>query len=286
MPEARLWLRAHLELARLSNLPTVWSNCVAAWLLVGGVFVPSLLFMTIALSLLYTGGMYLNDACDAGYDAEHRPERPIPRGDISRAWVFIAGGVSIAGGLALAAWEGWKELAMAGTLTVLIVGYDLFHRRLAWSPFLIAACRLMVYLTINVAAATAFSPKAVLWGVTLAAYVVGLSYVAKVEAANALTRYGPLALTFPAGLINLYPTPSATRWVLSLILGLWLGYCLFYIFRPRRWDLRRAVAGLIAGIALVDLMAVSQTPEPFLGQLFCIGCFALSLFLQRLIPAT
>ncbi len=73
-------------LARVSNLPTVWTN-----VLVGNRVGRRAhhrhgrLCLAIAVSLLYMAGMYLNDAFDARWDAQHRPERPIPAGDVTRA---------------------------------------------------------------------------------------------------------------------------------------------------------------------------------------------------------
>ena len=62
---ARAWFR----LGRVSNLPTVWSNVLAAVALAGagGAFVsPGALFgLLTALSLFYVAGMVLNDAFDA-----------------------------------------------------------------------------------------------------------------------------------------------------------------------------------------------------------------------------
>ena len=81
--------RSYLLLARVSNLPTVWTNVLAG--LVAAGHPPDWLTLTrtaAAASLFYSGGMLLNDACDAVYDARMRPERPIPRGDVHRREVF------------------------------------------------------------------------------------------------------------------------------------------------------------------------------------------------------
>ena len=43
---------------------------------------PRLPLLMVSLSLFYVGGMYLNDAFDAQFDAQHRLERPIPSGAI------------------------------------------------------------------------------------------------------------------------------------------------------------------------------------------------------------
>ncbi|HEY0550448.1 MAG TPA: UbiA family prenyltransferase, partial [Verrucomicrobiae bacterium] len=74
--------RALLLLGRVSNLPTVWSNCLAGWLLGGGGEWPQFAVLCGGATLLYVGGMFLNDAFDAEFDAQHRRERPIPSGAI------------------------------------------------------------------------------------------------------------------------------------------------------------------------------------------------------------
>src|SRR4051794_180552 len=81
-----------LKLGRVSNLPTVWTNVLVGMALVGGE--PNLvvtLWLGVAVSLLYIAGMYLNDAFDHKWDAQHRPERPIPAGEVTARAVFIAG---------------------------------------------------------------------------------------------------------------------------------------------------------------------------------------------------
>src|SRR5205085_11052794 len=75
-------LRTLLILGRVSNLPTVWSNCLAGWILGGGGQLGRLMVLCAGATFLYTGGMYLNDAFDAEFDLQHRPERPIPSGAI------------------------------------------------------------------------------------------------------------------------------------------------------------------------------------------------------------
>src|SRR6266446_2905999 len=93
----RSW-RTLLILGRASNLPTVWSNCLAGWLLGGGGDSEKLVLLCLSATFLYLGGMYLNDAFDAQFDQQHRPERPIPSGAIRAASVWKWGlGLLIAG---------------------------------------------------------------------------------------------------------------------------------------------------------------------------------------------
>ncbi|MDP5019718.1 MAG: UbiA family prenyltransferase, partial [Opitutales bacterium] len=93
-------LRGWLILTRGSNLPTVWSNVLAGWLLAHGLRLHppgseyagqppdplgwgGLLLLLLGVSLTYVGGMILNDAFDARWDAERRSTRPIPAGLIA-----------------------------------------------------------------------------------------------------------------------------------------------------------------------------------------------------------
>src|SRR4051794_33630035 len=73
-------VHAWLVLGRISNLPTVGSNCLAAWLLGGGGSWGKLAAVGAGAALLYTAGMFLNDAFDVEFDRRHRPERPIVSG--------------------------------------------------------------------------------------------------------------------------------------------------------------------------------------------------------------
>ena len=74
--------RTLVIVGRMSNLPTVWSNCLAGWWLGGHENSANLPLCFLGVSALYLGGMFLNDAFDADFDRQHRPERSIPSGAI------------------------------------------------------------------------------------------------------------------------------------------------------------------------------------------------------------
>src|ERR1700724_3163452 len=83
--------RTLLVLGRISNLPTVWSNCLAGWWLGGGGNYQNLIPLLLGTTLLYVGGMFLNDAFNAEFDAQYRRNRPIPSGAISAKAVWRIG---------------------------------------------------------------------------------------------------------------------------------------------------------------------------------------------------
>ena len=73
------FVRALLALGRVSNLPTIWSNCLAGWWLGGGGNDRELPFLLAGSTFLYLGGAFLNDAFDAEFDRQHRPAGPFRR---------------------------------------------------------------------------------------------------------------------------------------------------------------------------------------------------------------
>ena len=146
-------LSTALKLGRVSNLPTVWTNALAGAVLAGAAELgPQFAVMLLGFSLFYTGGMFLNDAFDAKFDAQQRPERPIPSGEISASTVFRLGFGQMAAAVLLLAWVGfgfaprtgtWPALAglaLASTITL----YDWNHKKNRLSPVVMGLCRVLV----------------------------------------------------------------------------------------------------------------------------------------------
>jgi 4-hydroxybenzoate polyprenyltransferase len=140
-------LRPWLELARISNLPTAWTNVVAGWLLAGGQLGDvRLLWLLLGGSLLYSAGMILNDAADAGYDREHRKERPIPRGAVSVEAVWAVGIFGLIAGWVSMTYGGGADKFLGLLLVAAIVIYDVHHKSWVGSIFVMGACRVLLYL--------------------------------------------------------------------------------------------------------------------------------------------
>src|SRR5688572_15610444 len=188
------YLRTLLVLGRASNLPTVWSNCLAGWLLGDGGPLSGFFLLLLAATCLYTGGMFLNDAFDVEFDRQHRPERPIPSGAISRGevWGFGAGWLML--GMVLLNFFGTGTAILAFLLVVAILVYDAVHKAIAFSPLLMALCRFFLFLTAASAAETGVTGLAIWSAFALAIYIVGLSYVAKSESTRGALRYWPCYL--------------------------------------------------------------------------------------------
>jgi 4-hydroxybenzoate polyprenyltransferase len=180
-------LRTALRLGRVSNLPTVWTNVLAGLALNGGALdLGVILLVGVATSLFYVAGMFLNDAFDWRWDAQHRPERPIPSGEISARAVLVAGFAMMAAGLALLALAPGGAAPLMGGLGLAgcIVLYDVSHKNNPLAPVVMGLCRVAVY----VIAAFAGGPRlatAVYAGAGLQlAYLVALTLVARHEHRN------------------------------------------------------------------------------------------------------
>ena len=294
-------LRTALKLGRVSNLPTVWTNTLAGSVLAGGLgpassagFDAQFAVMLLAFSLFYTGGMFLNDAFDAGIDARERPERPIPSGQVSLHEVAIYGAVMMGLGVALLTWVGlvmgprtglWPALgglALAASITF----YNWHHKGNLLSPLVMGLCRVLVY----VGAALCYStqPDAALWigAALLLSYLIGLTYVAKQENLAEVKNLWPLLfLALPAayGLwLSMADLAVAPLWLLFCA---WALVALWYLRRRQRGDIPRAVVSLIAGIALLDAVLIAGSGSLALAMLAVAG-FALTLFFQRYISGT
>ena len=287
-PALRPSLRTLLILGRVSNLPTVWSNCLAGWLLGGGGAIGKLLWLGAGATALYLGGMYLNDAFDAQFDQQHRSERPIPSGAIRVEAVWKWGLGLLFLGLITLCCFGRTTAILAALLAGSVLVYDAIHKIFAFSPVLMAACRFFLILVAASAAQGGVTGLSLWTALVLAAYIVGLSYLARKESTMASVRYWPcLFLVAPlvlALLVNAgdYKLPGL---VLSSALALWMVRSLQFAFWSPQRNIGRSVAGLIAGIVLVDLLAVGGGGTALIAALF-VALFALALLFQRFIPAT
>jgi 4-hydroxybenzoate polyprenyltransferase len=181
----RLALRTALRLGRVSNLPTVWTNVLAGMALAGGALMPARAApLAFAVSLLYVAGMYLNDAFDHRWDARHRPDRPIPAGEVDLSTVVAAGiGLMLAGVIVLAIAPG-QALSAGLALCACIILYDATHKKNPAAPVVMGLCRVLVY-AIGARAVTP-SPRMGFYvgAAALLAYLVGLTMVARHESRN------------------------------------------------------------------------------------------------------
>lgn len=284
-----------LQLGRVSNLPTVWTNVLAAAVLSGATLASqSLTLLLLALSLFYVAGMYLNDAFDREFDARAYPDRPIPSGAVSARTVFAVGFLGLAAGelclLALGygveGGPGWPA-ALAGLgLAITIVYYNAHHKHNRFGPVIMGLCRVQVYLTTALALTPGVS-EPVWWGAgLLLAYIIGLTYVARQETLTKLTTIWPLtflAAPFAYGLPGAFG--NIVPGLIYVGFFLWVLYAVRRLVRRTQLDIREGVSTLIAGIALLDALLIALAGEPW-PALAAVGGAILTRLAHRVVPGT
>lgn len=295
-------LRAWLQLGRVSNLPTVWTNCLTA-IVIGGSPVEARLALgaVVSMSLFYTAGMVLNDVFDADYDAKHRPTRPIPSGRVTRAAAAVAGFGGLALGIGCAALTAFTSghatnaAVWTAMLALAIVGYDVYHKRNPVSPLLMGLCRALVVVSVNAtfAAETPLSIRVVAGLHCL--YVAGLTYSAKQEDLARPGSLWPVVGVFAAPVAlavawaGSWPAGSGWHWnwLLLFTWSLFLASAMYGLWplleRPKRIGV--AVGRLIAGIAVLDALFIAGTGEATFVAM-ALACAVFTRVGQRYVPGT
>ncbi|HEX7028438.1 MAG TPA: UbiA family prenyltransferase [Gammaproteobacteria bacterium] len=284
-------LATALKLGRISNLPTVWTNVLAGAALTGSAFdCLTVATSAIAISLLYIAGMFLNDVFDLEWDRKHQPSRPLVAGEanvnevtglsvvfIVTAWVLVL----------FAATGGRIGLALLSALmlTGLIVLYDWKHKQWSVSPWIMGACRLMVYVT-SAAIAGAWNWHVPAAGACLLAYIAAITYLARMEHLNTLNSYWPLILLLlPPGFVLYLGYNDIWSWLLAAVLLVWLIRAVRYLLPGKNRKVPQAIGALLAGIALIDT-AILAALQQYLLAYIAAGAFALCLLLQRKVAPT
>ena len=280
-------LTTALRLGRVSNLPTVTSNVIAAVALAGGHPSRAVLVATcVALSLMYVAGMWLNDAFDRDLDRVERPERPIPAGEVGAGTVFDVGFVMLAAGIvvvaatAIAIGAGWKPVVSVVALGSLIIFYDANHKQNPVSPVIMGLCRAAVYTTAALLVRDDLCAPVLLGCGLLLVYLVGLTYAARSENLAALGSAWPLACLALPFVIALPHEPGAYLIYFGFLL--WVGRAVALVLAR---DIRGGVTNLIAGISLLDALLVANLGRDDLTPI-AIGAFLTTMMLQRMVPGT
>ncbi|EDY84847.1 prenyltransferase, UbiA family [Verrucomicrobiia bacterium DG1235] len=293
-------LRTHLTLARASNLPTVWSNILCAWIIVGGYDPLQLAALLVGASLLYTGGMYLNDYCDREFDAEHRPERPIPAGLVAATQVQKTSIALLALGFATIAAPTLLQspftaasllpAAFAAGLVAAIVIYDLHHKGNAAAPIFMAACRALLYLAVASAFENGIDTNNLIATGTIFTFILGVTYLARSESTTNAIDYPALATIGAPILGAFYYNRHGFDAQQTAILALFLVWQARTFLRARvdgQLVIGKTIGPLLASIPLLDLLILSTLSLATQTHLIIFATlFALTTATQRLIPAS
>lgn len=280
MSSASAWL----QLARVSNTPTVVSNSVAGAVLAStAAEAGEVALVAGAMALFYTAGMVLNDVFDFDVDVRERPERPLPSGQVSRGAALAAAVGLFVIGEALLVVEGWKPGVAGLGLVALIVLYDAWHKGNVFSPVLMGGCRFLVYVVAALAVAGEVALEVWTAAAVLLLYIVGLTQVAKAEGGGLLSAW-PLAAVLAA--IGYWVGWVDSVWMVLLLVAFaaWTWRALWLVRSAHR--IGEGVVSLIAGVALFDALAVASAGGDVTAVAVCLACFLVTIGLQTKIAGT
>lgn len=124
-----LW--AYLQLLRPANIITAWADIIAGFATSGyfiQIEIVSLLWLILATTGLYGGGIVFNDVFDTAIDAQERPERPIPSGRASRTGAILLGTLLLIVGVLAAVQVSWVSAVLALAIATSALLYDAFGK--------------------------------------------------------------------------------------------------------------------------------------------------------------
>ncbi|BAY71384.1 UbiA-like protein EboC [Anabaena sp. FACHB-709] len=138
-----LW--AYLQLLRPANIITAWADIMAGFAASGyfiQVDIVPLLWLLLATTGLYGGGIVFNDVFDAELDAQERPERPIPSGRVSRTGASLLGSSLLILGVVGAVQVSWVSMVLALAIATSALLYDAFGKHQPiFGPINMGFCR-------------------------------------------------------------------------------------------------------------------------------------------------
>jgi len=306
-----------MSMARGANLPTVWSNVLAAWAINAGTgpsfrWMPEwtdlgffswsiLIYLIIGSSLLYAGGCFLNDAKDHTFDREYRPERPIPSGKLTIGQAWACGTLQLLAGAFILIWGAGCSAKWTTGLVVCVVAYDLLHKKSAWTILLMGGCRTLLWLTAGTCASgMAPAPLLYFWAIASGFYVIGISWYARSE--SGANHAGPmpqiqekcsilflfiipmLALAFLVLWNNLDPIRTFLANLAGLLAGMVVFFSVIQMRDKEKGAINQGVSRLLAGICCTDATALAFHAPILVGPCILLGAFA--HFMQKKFAAT
>ena len=190
-PPTERWrssLASAAKLVRVPNLFTAPPDVILGAAIVSSfgyaIRVETIIGLAVSSVLLYAAGTTLNDYFDADEDALHRPERPIPSGDVSRSRALAFGATLLVSGFGIAFLSGGSSAGVvAAVLALAIVSYDgLFKGSLL--GFLVMGGSRGMNVLLGMAAAvapTVLSPQALLIPAIIVLYIGCVTHMAESE---------------------------------------------------------------------------------------------------------
>ena len=313
--QSRNSVGSFIKLLRISNAPTVVTNsCVGASVAASmepGSFpnIARLIAVTIGVVFIYIAGMAINDYFDQVVDAQERPTRPIPAGQISSSTALLVGGTFLLTGMILCAIISLDVLPWVMLLGSAVLAYNMLHLAKFVGPFLMGVCRALVPIVVAIALSPAHAPA---WNILMFfALPLGLAtFAISLAARNEMQLQSTPAQTLRPhrtmrtmiatafmGIAALAPMGAiATRTLdpMEQLMAFTYGLCITLagaaIFRGLTLitSARASHIGVmhwIAALSLLDAASLCILNQPILAYA-AIGCFIATTLLQRRIAGS
>lgn len=266
--------KALAELLRLSALPTAMADIFAGYLFRHDGLAPHGTFVALlaASSLIYLGGMVLNDVCDIEQDRRERPGRPIPSGRIALPSARLLAMMLLGAGMVLASLASRTSAVMAAVLVACVIAYDVRFKATPLGPLLMGACRgLNILLGMSTALPFVHGPS-IHVALAMTAYVIGITWFGRREAATSTRRQLAaasalmvVAIAATVGLL-LWPGPTvAYRYFIlfPFLLLPWLSTVTYRaVENPQPALVQRGVRSALMGIVVLDAGVVCAARGP------------------------
>jgi 4-hydroxybenzoate polyprenyltransferase len=271
-------LLATLRLVRVGTLFSPAADVVASLAILGRAWQLDAVAAVGASVALYAAGMVWNDVADRGLDAVQRPERPLPRGDLSLRYAVGLGMLLLALGLGLSPCR-----THHGLIAALVLAYDFGGKRWPW----LGALLMGTLRALNLGTALALPGFAAAGAETAALhtacacyaiYIVGVTVLGVFEdtphvrgrAVSAVQTVPPLAALAGIAAVQQGPWPAPA---MALLPALWF---LRRNARRSHWDraaIRRSMTLLLLGTMLytASLTWAAQRPWQALGIVAAIA---------------
>ena len=313
--QSRNSVSSFIKLLRISNAPTVVTNSfvgasVAASMEPGSFpNIARLIAVTIGVVFIYIAGMAINDYFDQVVDAQERPTRPIPAGQISSSTALLVGGTFLLIGMILCAIISLDVLPWVMLLGSAVLAYNMLHLAKFVGPFLMGVCRALVPIVVAIALSPAHAPA---WTILmffalplgLATFAISLAARNEMQLQRTLeqtlrprrTMRTMIATAF-MGIAALAPMGAiATRTLdpMEQLMAFTYGLCITLagaaIFRGLTLitSARASHIGVmhwIAALSLLDAASLCILNQPILAYA-AIGCFIATTLLQRRIAGS
>ena len=250
----------YLQLMRPANIVTAWADILVGYAAAGGVGIITdvwagnlatneltpLIWLLLATSGLYGGGVVFNDVFDLELDRLERPERPLPGGHVSLKAAIILGSGLLGIGILAAAQVGVVSAVIAIAVAMAALIYDAFGKHQKWlGPLNMGLCRggnLLLGISVM---PTMLSER---WFLVLIpiVYIAAVTAVSQGEVEGGKQSTGVLAIILALGVV-----------VGVLGLGTLEAYDWGYAF---------PFAGLFALLVLPAFVKATQDPSPMTVQ--------------------